>query len=44
MQARTLGISGVPFFIIDRRLGVSGAQPPEELLAALEEASVPQER
>lgn len=44
MQARTLGISGVPFFIIDRRLEVSGAQPPEELLAALEEASGRQER
>jgi len=43
MQARTLGIGGVPFFILDRRLGVSGAQPPEELLAAIERASAPEE-
>jgi predicted DsbA family dithiol-disulfide isomerase len=26
-QARTLGANGVPFYVIDRRLGVSGAQP-----------------
>ena len=28
-QARAYGISGVPFFVLDRRLGVSGAQPQE---------------
>ncbi|MFD5225672.1 DsbA family protein [Microbacterium sp. NPDC058342] len=28
-QARTYGINGVPFFVIDGRYGVSGAQPPE---------------
>lgn len=35
--ARELGISGVPFFVIDRRYGVSGAQPAEALLAAMRE-------
>ena len=29
--ARTLGISAVPTFVVDRRIGVSGAQPPELL-------------
>ncbi|MBY0688630.1 DsbA family oxidoreductase [Microbacterium marinilacus] len=28
-QARAFGISGVPFFVIDGKYGVSGAQPPE---------------
>jgi predicted DsbA family dithiol-disulfide isomerase len=36
--ARALGISGVPFFVIDRRYGVSGAQPADLLLRALETA------
>jgi predicted DsbA family dithiol-disulfide isomerase len=34
-DAMTLGISGVPTFIVDRRVGVSGAQPPELLLEML---------
>ncbi len=34
-QARALGISGVPFFVIDERYGVSGAQPAEALLEVL---------
>ena len=34
-EAAELGISGVPFFAIDRRYGISGAQPPELLLQAL---------
>jgi predicted DsbA family dithiol-disulfide isomerase len=29
--AAALGISGVPFFVVDRRIAVSGAQPPEVL-------------
>jgi predicted DsbA family dithiol-disulfide isomerase len=33
-----LGIRGVPFFVLDRRYGVSGAQPPEAVLQALEQA------
>lgn len=28
-QAREYGINGVPFFVIDGKYGVSGAQPPE---------------
>jgi predicted DsbA family dithiol-disulfide isomerase len=36
--AQELGISGVPFFVLDGRLGVSGAQPAEVLLGALTEA------
>ena len=36
--AAQLGIQGVPYFVIDRRYGVSGAQPPEILLGALERA------
>jgi predicted DsbA family dithiol-disulfide isomerase len=37
--AAAFGINGVPFFVFDRRLGVSGAQPPEVLLGALQEAA-----
>jgi len=34
-EAAELGITGVPFFVINRRYGVSGAQPPEVMLEAL---------
>ncbi len=34
-RARELGISGVPLFIFNRRVAVSGAQEPDTLLAAL---------
>jgi predicted DsbA family dithiol-disulfide isomerase len=34
--AHSLGISGVPFFAIDRRYGIAGAQPAETIAAALE--------
>jgi predicted DsbA family dithiol-disulfide isomerase len=37
-EARQLGISGVPFFVLDRAYGVSGAQAAETLRAALQEA------
>lgn len=37
-EARALGINGVPFFVVDRRYGVSGAQPADVLLQALEQA------
>jgi predicted DsbA family dithiol-disulfide isomerase len=37
-QAAALGVTGVPFFVIDDAFGVSGAQPPEVLLGALERA------
>jgi predicted DsbA family dithiol-disulfide isomerase len=29
--ARSLGINGVPFFVVDRQFGASGAQAPEVL-------------
>ena len=35
-EASALGISGVPFFVVDRTYGVSGAQPAEQLLAVLQ--------
>ena len=37
-EGRALGISGVPFFVIDRKFGLSGAQPAETFTAALEQA------
>lgn len=37
-EARTLGITGVPFFVIDRKYGISGAQPSELFRQALDEA------
>jgi predicted DsbA family dithiol-disulfide isomerase len=37
-EARALGATGVPFFVVDRRYGVSGAQPADQLLAVLERA------
>jgi len=37
-RARMLGINGVPFFAIDERVGVSGAQPSEVLLEVLRDA------
>jgi predicted DsbA family dithiol-disulfide isomerase len=38
LLAARLGIQGVPFFVLDRRYGISGAQPAEVLLQALERA------
>jgi predicted DsbA family dithiol-disulfide isomerase len=40
-QARAYGINGVPFFVLDGRLGVSGAQDPKVFAAALDQASEP---
>ena len=37
-SAQSLGINGVPFFIIGGRIGVSGAQTPEVLRSAILEA------
>ena len=34
-KARAMGVEGVPFFIIDRKLAVSGAQGAEALVAAI---------
>jgi predicted DsbA family dithiol-disulfide isomerase len=36
--ARELGISGVPFFVLDGKFGISGAQPAAALARALTEA------
>ncbi|HTT95937.1 MAG TPA: DsbA family oxidoreductase [Solirubrobacterales bacterium] len=38
-EAARIGIGGVPFFLFDRRLAVSGAQPSELLLEGLEQAA-----
>ncbi|CAN5914977.1 DsbA family oxidoreductase [soil metagenome] len=37
-QAQAYGITGVPFFVFDRRLGVAGAQPADVLAQALTQA------
>jgi len=37
-EASALGARGVPFFVVDRRYGVAGAQPAEQFLAVLEQA------
>lgn len=39
-QAQRLGVTGVPFFIFNQRLAVSGAQPAQVLLEAMEESSL----
>jgi len=37
-KARRMGVQGVPFFIFNKRIAVSGAQEPEVLLEAMLEA------
>ncbi len=37
-RARDFGIAGVPFFAIDEKYGISGAQPAPAILGALTEA------
>jgi predicted DsbA family dithiol-disulfide isomerase len=37
-MARELGANAVPLFVIDRRYGISGAQPPEVIAQTLERA------
>lgn len=36
--AQQLGIRGVPFFVVDRKIGASGAQAPETLIEMLRQA------
>jgi predicted DsbA family dithiol-disulfide isomerase len=36
--ARRIGINGVPFFVLGRRYGVSGAQPADVLVQALDQS------
>ncbi|MCO5108920.1 MAG: DsbA family oxidoreductase [Burkholderiaceae bacterium] len=38
LEARELGIGGVPFFVVDGRVGVSGAQGADALLGAFAQA------
>ncbi len=38
-EAQQLGIHGVPFFVIDRKYGISGAQESSTFLQALQKAS-----
>ncbi len=38
-QAASLGIQGVPFFIVDQSWALSGAQPAEQWIAAIRERS-----
>jgi predicted DsbA family dithiol-disulfide isomerase len=38
-EMQKLGISGVPFYIINKKFGVSGAQPAEQFVQILKEAS-----
>ena len=37
-EARTLGVQGVPFFVVDERYAISGAQPEELFSRALTRA------
>jgi predicted DsbA family dithiol-disulfide isomerase len=37
-EASMLGATGVPFFMLDRKFGVSGGQPAEVFTQALEQA------
>ncbi len=37
-QAQAYGITGVPFFVVDGKYGVSGAQPAEVIVQVLEKA------
>ena len=38
-EVRSLGISAVPTFIFERKLGISGAYPAEQLASAMRQAS-----
>ena len=42
LEARNAGIGGVPFFIFNRKVGVSGAQGEDVLLQAMEQANAEQ--
>jgi predicted DsbA family dithiol-disulfide isomerase len=37
-EARAIGVTGVPFFVFNRKYAVSGAQPPQAFLQTLEKA------
>jgi predicted DsbA family dithiol-disulfide isomerase len=35
-DSRSLGVTGVPFFVVDGRYALSGAQPPEVMVEVIE--------
>ena len=37
-EARSLGVTGVPFFILDQKIGMSGAQPPDVMARGIAKA------
>ena len=37
-EAQQIGVQGVPFFVLDRKYAVSGAQPPQAFTQSLEQA------
>jgi predicted DsbA family dithiol-disulfide isomerase len=39
-QAQRLGVTGVPFFVFNQRVAVSGAQPADVLLDAMEQSAL----
>ncbi len=39
MSAREIGATGVPFFVFNKRVGLSGARPPEVLMQVMMAAS-----
>jgi predicted DsbA family dithiol-disulfide isomerase len=39
-ELQKLGISGVPFYIVDNKFGISGAQAPETFMKAFEEIAL----
>jgi len=38
LEAQQLGVTGVPFFVFDRKYAISGAQPPQAFLETLEKS------
>lgn len=38
LDARNIGVSGVPFFVVDRKYAISGAQPVDYFISALTQA------
>ena len=42
-RARQLGIQGVPFFVVNNKYGISGAQSPEVFLQVFDEAHADEE-
>ncbi|MEX0686922.1 MAG: DsbA family oxidoreductase [Balneolales bacterium] len=37
-EAKTLGVTGVPFFVLNRKYAISGAQPSDVFIKAMEKA------